>query len=80
MGGGPGMTLSSPNQSYDSFKQDVTKARNESQVLQHNFTGSMPTLIIFTYNNNINTITAPMSNHSQGVFNPIKRMRASRKD
>ena len=34
MGGGPGMTLSSPNQSYDSFKQDVTKARNESQVLQ----------------------------------------------
>ena len=50
MGGGPGMTLSSPNQSYDSFKQDVTKARNESQVLQHNFTGSMPTLIIFTYN------------------------------
>ena len=65
MGGGPGMTLSSPNQSYDSFKQDVTKARNESQVLQHNFTGSMPTLIFFTYNNNINTITAPMSNHSQ---------------
>lgn len=28
------MALSSPNQSYDSFKQDVTKARNESQALQ----------------------------------------------
>lgn len=34
IGGGPGMALSSPNQSYDSFKQDVTKARNESQALQ----------------------------------------------
>lgn len=34
IGGGPGMAISSPNQSYDSFKQDVTKARNESQALQ----------------------------------------------
>lgn len=34
IGGGPGMALSSPNQSYDSYKQDVAKMRNESQVLQ----------------------------------------------
>ncbi|PTK81939.1 hypothetical protein [Staphylococcus haemolyticus] len=34
IGGGPGMGLSSPDQSYDSYKQEVTKARNESQTLQ----------------------------------------------
>ena len=33
-GGGPGMSLTHPNQSYDSFRKEVGKARSEAIVVQ----------------------------------------------
>ncbi|HDF6541818.1 TPA: hypothetical protein PEU12_002155 [Staphylococcus aureus] len=33
-GGGPGMSLTHPNQSYDSFRKEVEKARSEAIVVQ----------------------------------------------
>ncbi|CXV46555.1 putative lipoprotein [Staphylococcus aureus] len=33
-GGGPGMALTHPNQSYDSFRKEVGKARSEAIVVQ----------------------------------------------
>lgn len=35
MGGGPGMGLSHPGQSFESYKQDVTYMRGQSETLQH---------------------------------------------
>lgn len=35
MGGGPGMTLSHPGQSFERYKQDVNYMRSQSQTMQH---------------------------------------------